>query len=71
MSTSSNKYSDCVQSIQRQLRFSVDEVTGRKVVKVIDAETNETIRQIPAEEIMAISRQMSDEDKVKFFTVQL
>lgn len=64
---------DYVQSMQRQLRFNVDEVTGRMVVKVIDAETQETIRQIPAEEIMALARHMTEagEAKGKLFTIQV
>src|SRR5215471_11799685 len=38
------------------LRFSVDEGTGITVVKVVDANTGELIRQIPSDEVIAISR---------------
>jgi len=38
------------------LAFSVDEGTGRTVVTISDAETGETIRQIPAEEMLEIAR---------------
>lgn len=40
------------------LNFSIDEDTGRTVVKIIDTETGEVIRQIPAEELLAIARSL-------------
>jgi len=53
---------DYVQNTRRQLRFDVDEKTGYTVVQVLDSETKETIRQIPAEEIMALARQIAEAD---------
>ncbi len=44
------KLSDYVQSYQRKLSFSVSEETGRTIIKVYDAETDELIRQIPPED---------------------
>lgn len=38
------------------LQFSLDEDSGRTVVKVVDASTKEVIRQIPSEEILAIAK---------------
>jgi len=49
---------DYVQNTQRRLNFSVNEETGHTVIKVIDTETQETIRQIPSEEIVALAEQM-------------
>lgn len=51
---------DYVQSMQRDMDFHVDDQTGRVVVQVIDSSTNEVIRQIPAEEILAIARHLAD-----------
>ena len=45
-----------VQSVHRELKFSVDEDTGRTVIRVINSETEEVIRQIPPDEILAIAR---------------
>ena len=39
-----------------QLQFSVDESTGESVIKVMDKETNEMIRQIPSEEMLQIAK---------------
>jgi flagellar protein FlaG len=38
------------------IQFSIDDDTGRTIVKVIDKETDEVIRQIPNEEVIAISK---------------
>ena len=41
---------------RRGLRFYVDEGSGRTVITVYNAATDEVIRQIPSEEIIAIAR---------------
>lgn len=46
------------------LNFSTDESSGRTVVKVIDAETKDVIRQIPSEEVLKTAdkvRQLREE----------
>ncbi len=40
---------DRVQNVQRNLEFTIDEISGNTVISVIDAETEEVIRQIPPE----------------------
>jgi flagellar protein FlaG len=45
-----------VQQFNRNLQFLVDEETNKSVVKVIDAESKEVIRQFPTEEMLAIAR---------------
>jgi len=40
----------------RDLQFSVDEVSGRTVITVINASTAEIVRQIPSEEVLALAR---------------
>ena len=52
---------DFAQNTQRELNFSIDEQTGRTVVKVIDHETKDVIRQIPAEEILALARRVVED----------
>lgn len=52
---------DYVQRYERQLEFSVDEATGRSVIRVIDPETKETIREIPPEEVLELARYMHDQ----------
>ena len=45
---------DYVQTIERDLQFSIDEDSGRTIIKVIDPETDEVVRQIPPEELLNI-----------------
>ena len=47
-----NKYA---QNIDRQLKYSVDDNTGRLIVSVLDSETKELIRQIPLEQVITIA----------------
>lgn len=55
-----DKISQTIQSIAKDLQFSVDEETGESVVKVVDAKTKEVIRQFPSEEILAISKRLDE-----------
>lgn len=45
-----------MQSLSSNLNFSVDKDTGITVVKVMDTETNQLIRQIPSDEILSIAK---------------
>ena len=45
-----------VQSMGRNLNFSIDESSGYHVVRVVNPDTGELIRQLPSEELLKISR---------------
>lgn len=45
-----------VQSLQSKIEFVTDDSSGEMLIKVIDPSNNELIRQIPSEEMLAISR---------------
>ena len=45
-----------VNSMGRNLNFSIDETTGYNVVRVVNPDTGELIRQLPSEELLKISR---------------
>jgi len=49
---------DFVKDMGRNLNFSVDETTGYQVVRVLDPETNEVIRQLPSKELLQIAKSM-------------
>lgn len=51
-----------VQNIQRDLQFSIDKESGVMVVKVIDAKSENVIRQIPAEESLRLARYLAERD---------
>jgi len=44
------------QAVNRDLHFSVDDDSGRTVIKVINSETAELVRQIPSEEVLKLSQ---------------
>ena len=50
-----------VESLSRSLAITVDESSGDFVVQVQDANTEEIIRQIPSEEVLAISAAISEQ----------
>jgi flagellar protein FlaG len=50
------KLHDTMAAAQRNLSFRIDEGSGRTVITVVDAATKEVVRQIPAEEVLALSR---------------
>ena len=50
-----------VESLSRSLAIRVDERSGDFVVQVQDANTEEIVRQIPSEEVLAISAAISEQ----------
>ncbi len=63
-----------IQNTQRDMDFSVDDATGRVVVRVVDSTTEEVIRQIPSEEMLAISRHLLESlesEQPKGFLIEL
>ncbi len=48
------------QSVQRQLEFSIDQDNGEVIVKVVDAETRDVVREIPPEEIREMRKRLSE-----------
>ena len=58
-----------VQNIQRDLQFSVDDESGRTIIRVIDSETKETIRVIPPEDINGIAQRLTDSSGVLFNSI--
>ncbi len=54
-----DRINEVVQSLTSNLEFSVDEDTGINVIKVVDNETGDVIRQIPSKEVLAIAQSLS------------
>lgn len=48
------------QSVQRNLNFSLDDSTGRVVVKVTDGDSGELIRQIPSEDALRLAESLDE-----------
>ncbi|WP_415759630.1 flagellar protein FlaG [Pseudomonas sp. LT1P18] len=55
-----------VQAAQRKLDFSIDDSSGRVVVKVIATETGDVIRQIPSEAALKLAQSLTDASSLLF-----
>lgn len=55
-----NRINDVVRSVQRDLSFNLDEDSGRTVIRVVNSESGELIRQIPSEQVLAIANHLRD-----------
>jgi flagellar protein FlaG len=49
-----------VQTVQRDLSFNLDETSGRAIIRVVDRDSGDLIRQIPTEEVLAIATLLRD-----------
>ena len=52
------RLNELMVSRRRSLRFDVDEGSGRTIITVINASTNEIVRQIPPEELLQIAHNL-------------
>jgi flagellar protein FlaG len=59
---------DYVQSMQRELQFTVDKESGKTVIKVIDSNTKELIRQIPGEEALNVAKRLTQGANLEIFS---
>jgi flagellar protein FlaG len=59
-----------LQAANRNLEFKIDESTKRVVVKIVDNQTGETVRQIPSEDMLAFIKQMQELDGKKGSVIQ-
>ena len=49
-----------VTALNRGVRFRIDESGGTVVAQIVDRETDQVIRQIPPEELLAVSQRLRD-----------
>ena len=57
-----SQLNDYIQSLNRNIEFSIDKKSGESVIIVRDSETKDVIRQIPSEELLDARRAV---DKMK------
>lgn len=64
LSAQMEKLTRALQASQSSLSFSVDENTGKTIVRVVSS-TGELVRQIPSEEALAIAATLAPGDSLK------
>jgi len=57
---------ELVQDLHRELKFSIDSESGDMVIKVIDQETDEVVREIPSEEVVRLRKRLKEAEGVIF-----
>lgn len=65
------RLNDYVQSVERDLRFSLDSESGQPVISVFDRETSELIRQIPPEITLSLAQQLNGEEPLLLFSAEV
>ena len=51
---------DAMRIISTSLSFSIDEATGKTVIRVIDDGTKQVIRQIPSEDVLNVAARITE-----------
>ncbi|MBA3582163.1 MAG: flagellar protein FlaG [Gammaproteobacteria bacterium] len=51
-----NAFNASIQATKHQLQFSLDDASGKTIIKVIDSATDKVIRQFPPEQVVAVAR---------------
>ncbi len=51
---------NAIAPMAQDLLFSIEEDTGKTIIKVVDSSTDEVIRQIPSEEIITIAKALDN-----------
>ncbi len=65
------RLNDFVQNVQRDLQFEVDRDAGQTIVKVVDRETDEVIRQIPDEVAMRLAENLQQDEPLTLFNIKV
>lgn len=59
-----------LQSVNLNLEFVVDDSTKKVVIKIVDRQTGDIVRQIPSEDMMAFIKKMQELDGEKGSVIQ-
>lgn len=66
-----SQLNDFVQNVQRDLQFEVDNDFGQTIVKVVDQQTQEVIRQIPDEVALRLAEKLQQDEPLTLFNIKV
>ena len=66
-----SRLNDFVQSVQRDLEFEVNDETGQTVVRVIDQQTEEVVRQIPDELALKLAKNLQQDEPLSLLNIRV
>ncbi|MDX1472728.1 MAG: flagellar protein FlaG [Reinekea sp.] len=65
------KLNDYVQSVQRDLRFQLDDDSGKTIITVVDSRTSEVVRQIPDDVALKLARDLQQDEPLSLFNAKV
>jgi flagellar protein FlaG len=66
-----SQLNDFVQNVQRDLQFEVDNDLGQTIVRVVDQQTQEVIRQIPDEVALRLAEKLQENEPLTLFNIKV
>ena len=66
-----SQLNDYVQNVQRDLQFEVNNDLGQTVVRVVDQQTQEVIRQIPDELALRLAENLQQDEPLTLFNIKV
>ena len=66
-----SQLNDFVQNVQRDLQFEVDNDMGQTIVRVVDQQTQEVIRQIPDEVALRLAEKLQQDEPLTLFNIKV
>ena len=66
-----SRLNDFVQSVQRDLQFDVNDQTGQTVVRVVDQQTDEVVRQIPDDLALKLAENLQQEEPLSLLNIKV
>ena len=64
-----SQLNDFVQNVQRDLQFEVNNELGQTIVRVVDQQTQEVIRQIPDEVALRLAENLQQDEPLTLFNI--
>lgn len=62
---------DYVQNAQRDLQFEVDNESGQTIVRVVDQQTQEVVRQMPDEVALRLAEKLHQDEPLTLFNIKV
>lgn len=66
-----SQLNDYVQNVQRDLQFEVDNESGQTVVRVVDQQTQEVVRQMPDEVALRLAEKLQQDEPLTLFNIKV
>lgn len=66
-----SRLNDFVQTVQRDLQFEVDNDSGKTIVRVVDQQTEQVIRQIPDDVALRLAENLQQEEPLTLFNIEV